>query len=242
MLMAWILGFPRRAMRPKSLFYCDKKHWPLPKSLQRPASVFKMIGPTDRPIGHFWQLEYPCANLLSIGTDSFPTILSSAVRCVDGVDMKPSSKISLIGALIFAALWPMGEAGAAARSFGMPAMRLTAPKGVHIIGAGVRPFNVPVERRVRGAVFATPLPAYLAATFPGYAAPGADYEPVTPVAIGQVPPFFGYPAYPPYPPIASGPAAACAPLPGPAVIEVGPLKPARNLPRVVYGTSSLCRG
>jgi hypothetical protein len=180
-----------------------------------------------------------------VGTNSFPTILSFTVRCVDGVDMKPSSKISLIGALIFAALWPTGEAGAARRSFGMPPaghFRIMAPNGVHIIGAGVRPLNVPVERRVRGAVFATPLPAYLAGTFPGYTTPGADYGPVTPAAIGQVPPVFGYPAYPPYPPIVNGLAAACAPLPGPAVIEAGPSRPARNLPRVVYGTSSLCRG
>jgi hypothetical protein len=166
------------------------------------------------------------------------------MRRVDGVNMKPSSKISLIGALAFAAFWPMADAGAAGRAFGVPAMghsRLTVPKGVHIIGGGVRPFDASVQRRVPGVVFSTFLPTYLDGTSP---TPGIDYGPIAaPAAIGEAPPFFGYPGYlPPYPPVARYPAAACAPLPGPEVIEVAPSKPARNLPRVVYGTSSLCGG
>jgi hypothetical protein len=184
-----------------------------------------------------------------VGTNSFLTILSSMVRRVDGVGMKPSSKIGLIGALAFAACWLTVDGTAAAgRSSGMSAFvghfRVAAPKVVHTIGAGVRPLNVPVQRRVPGAVFATPLPSYLAGTFPGYATPGADYA-SAPSEVSRIPPSpIYYPVYPPYPPPPSlaGPAAACAPLPGPTVIEVAPSKPARNLPRVVYGTSSLCRG
>ena len=156
--------------------------------------------------------------------------------------MKPSSKICLLGIMALASFWPAaGEAGAAGRSFSMPTTMHFRPMARSIVRSGhVGAVAGLHARSLRGGAFAygSGLPVYWDGTLPAYApgyGSGADYA--SAAAEGQVPPspiFYSF-----YPPPGAGPLAACA---APLVIKIAPSKPSHKLPRVVYGTPSLCQG
>jgi hypothetical protein len=150
-------------------------------------------------------------------------------------DMKPSSKIWLVGLIAIVTLWPaVGEAGSPGRIFGvrpflhprpgaLPAVR--SPNGVFIENG----FNTRfLNRRFFTGAFGggTTLPYGWDWTTPVYG-PG-PYE-----GNGQYP-------YPVPVPAFYGPPPANPVCNEPRIIDLAPVKREANLPRVIYGTPSLC--
>jgi hypothetical protein len=148
--------------------------------------------------------------------------------------MKPSSKIAPLAFMAIAALWPVaGVAGPAGHGFAAP------PRGPQTIVPNAHPTHAgkialsqhvrPAARRFQQGAFAYGWPdSYWSGAVPD------AYQPA--YAEGAQPPFYPGAFYPPPGPV---PYAACS---KPLIIKIGAEKPPRNLPRVTYGTPSLCPG
>jgi hypothetical protein len=147
-------------------------------------------------------------------------------------DMKPSSKIWLVGLVAIVALWPaVGEAGSPGRVFGVRPFFHPRPVAPPLVRS---PNGVLVERGFNARLLHRRLPT---GAFGGTSLPyGWEW---TAPAYGSGP-FEGDGQFPLPVPAFYGPPQAIPLCNEPRIIDLAPMKRDANLPRVVYGTPPLC--